>query len=88
MVCHLLVYGRHQPPVHFRFRFRETNSSTPIRNFSARLEEQDGHLAQVEVNEVLRLVGDVAAEVPPDDAVPGGVVLLVKLLKRKSEEEI
>lgn len=79
----LLVYGRHQPPVHFRYRFREKNSSIPIRNFSARLEEQDGHLAQVEVNEMLCLVGDVAAEVPPDDAVPGGVVLLVKLLKKK-----
>uniref|UniRef100_A0A8C4ICU8 Dynein light chain n=1 Tax=Dicentrarchus labrax TaxID=13489 RepID=A0A8C4ICU8_DICLA len=35
-----------------------------------------GHLAQVEVNEMLCLVGNVAAEVPPDDAVPGGVVLL------------
>lgn len=68
--------------MHFRFRFREKNSSTPIRNFSARLEEQDGHLAQVEVDEMLCLVGDVAAEVPPDDAVPGGVVLLVKLLER------
>lgn len=66
--------------MHFRFRFREKNSSTPIRNFSARLEEQDGHLAQVEVNEMLCLVGDVAAEVPPDDAVPGGVILLVKFL--------
>uniref|UniRef100_A0A3Q3B8J5 Uncharacterized protein n=1 Tax=Kryptolebias marmoratus TaxID=37003 RepID=A0A3Q3B8J5_KRYMA len=42
---------------------------------------QDGHLAQVKVNEVLRLVGDVAAEVPAHDAVPGGVVLLVKLLE-------
>lgn len=37
-------------------------------------------MAQIEVNEMLRLMGDVAAEVPPDDAVPGGVVLLVKLL--------
>lgn len=83
----LLVYGTRQPPVHFQFRFREIISSTPIRNFSARLEEQDGHLAQVEVNEVLRLVGDVAAEVPSDDAVPGGVVLLVKLLKKKSKED-
>lgn len=64
----------------FRFRFREQNSSTNIRNVSARLEEQDGHLAQVEVNKMLCLVGDVAAEVPPDDAVPGGVILLVKLL--------
>uniref|UniRef100_A0A3Q3X1L3 Uncharacterized protein n=1 Tax=Mola mola TaxID=94237 RepID=A0A3Q3X1L3_MOLML len=34
--------------------------------------EQDGHLAQVEVNEMLCLVGDVAAKVPPDDAVPAG----------------
>lgn len=66
----------------FPIRFREKNSTTPIRNFSARLEEQDGHLAQVEVNEMLCLVGDVAAEVPPDDAVPGGVILLVKLLKK------
>uniref|UniRef100_A0A3B3Y4P3 Uncharacterized protein n=1 Tax=Poecilia mexicana TaxID=48701 RepID=A0A3B3Y4P3_9TELE len=43
---------------------------------------QDGHLAQVKVNKMLRLMGDVAAKVPPNDAVPGGVVLLVKLLKR------
>uniref|UniRef100_A0A3Q0RJ33 Uncharacterized protein n=1 Tax=Amphilophus citrinellus TaxID=61819 RepID=A0A3Q0RJ33_AMPCI len=42
----------------------------------------NGHLAQIKVNEMLRLVSDVAAEVPPNDAVPGGVVLLVKLLKR------
>lgn len=61
---------------------------TPIRNFSARLEEQDGHLAQVEVNEMLRLVGDVAPEVPPDDAVPGGVILLVKLLEKGQKKKI
>uniref|UniRef100_A0AAQ4P7Y7 Dynein light chain n=1 Tax=Gasterosteus aculeatus aculeatus TaxID=481459 RepID=A0AAQ4P7Y7_GASAC len=41
---------------------------------SAGLEEQDGHLAQVEVNEMLGLVCDVAAEVPPDDAVPAAVL--------------
>uniref|UniRef100_A0A3P9NX38 Uncharacterized protein n=1 Tax=Poecilia reticulata TaxID=8081 RepID=A0A3P9NX38_POERE len=86
MVCHK-CYGRHQPPVHFQCRFREKNSSTHIRN-SAGLEEQDGHLAQVKVNKMLRLMGDVAAKVPPNDAVPGGVVLLVELLKRRRGERI
>lgn len=62
-------------------------SSTPIRNFSARLEEQDGHLAQVEVNEMLCLVGDVAAKVPPDDAVPGGIIFLVKFLKKIKRQQ-
>lgn len=37
-------------------------------------------MTEVEVDEVLGLVGDVGAEVAADDAVPGGVVLLVELL--------
>ena len=37
-------------------------------------------MPHVEIDEVLGLVGDVGAEVPADDGVPGGVVLLVELL--------
>lgn len=85
----LLVYGTHQPPVHFWFKFREEkkNPQCSSEEFSARFEEKDGHLAQVEVNEMLRLVGDVAAEVPPDNAVPGGIVLLIKLLRDTQKEK-
>lgn len=36
---------------------------------------------------MLRLVGHVAAKVPPDDAVPGGIVLLVKLLKNTQKKK-
>ena len=55
--------------------------TSPLRHVrSAALEEQDGDLAQVEVDEMPGLVGHVGAEVPAHDAVPGGVVLLVELL--------
>ena len=37
-------------------------------------------MTEVEVDEVLGFVGDVRAEVTANDAVPGGVVLLVELL--------
>lgn len=47
---------------------------------SAGLKEQNGHLAQVEVNEMLGLMSHVTAKVPPNDAVPGRVVFLVELL--------
>jgi len=44
------------------------------------LEEEDGNLAEVEVDEMLRLVGDIAAEVATNDAMPGRIILLVELL--------
>merc|ERR1712071_676586 len=44
-----------------------------------RLEEEDGDLSKVEVDEMLGLVGDVRAEVSAGDAVPSWVVLLVEL---------
>uniref|UniRef100_A0A8C9YEJ1 Dynein light chain n=1 Tax=Sander lucioperca TaxID=283035 RepID=A0A8C9YEJ1_SANLU len=44
------------------------------------LTEQNGHLTQVEVYEMLGLMSHVAAKVPPNDAVPGRVIFLVKLL--------
>jgi len=37
-------------------------------------------LTEVEVDEMLRLVGDVRSEVSAHDAMPSGIVLLVKLL--------
>jgi len=37
-------------------------------------------LSEVEVDEMLRLVGDVGSEVSAHDAMPSGIVLLVKLL--------
>lgn len=43
------------------------------------LEQQDGYLSQVKVDEVARLVGNVGAEVASDNAVPCWVVFFVKL---------
>lgn len=51
-----------------------------------RLEQKNSHLAEVEVDEVLGLMSHVAAKVPPHDAVPGGIVFLVKLLQNRSLE--
>ena len=45
-----------------------------------RFEQENGYLAQVEVNEVFGFMCHITTEVPPHDAVPGGVVLLIKLL--------
>ena len=45
----------------------------------AALEQQDGDLSQVEVDKVFGLVRHIAPKVAPHDAVPGGIVLFVKL---------
>ena len=42
--------------------------------------ELHAHLPKVEVQEVLRLVGHVAAKVAADNAVPRRAILLVELL--------
>jgi len=50
------------------------------RRHLAGFEEKNRHLAEVEVDEVLRLVRNVGAEIATHDAMPSGVVFLVKLL--------
>ena len=52
---------------------------------SSGLEEQNGNLAEVEVDKVLGLVCDVRAKVAANNAVPSGVVLLVKLLEKRQK---
>ena len=51
-----------------------------------RLEKKNSDLAEVEVDEVLGLVSHVAAKVPSHDAVPSGIVFLVKFLKKRELE--
>ena len=46
--------------------------------FLLRLEEQDGAVAEVEVDEVLRLVRHKTAKVASNDAVPGGALSLIE----------
>ena len=49
-------------------------------NNLSRLEEENGNLSEVEVDEMLGLMCDVAAEVTANNAVPSWVVFFVELL--------
>lgn len=53
---------------------------------STGFEKQDGDLSEVEVDEMLGLVRHVAPEVTSHNAMPGWVVLFVKLLLDKSSD--
>ena len=73
------------PPCYVQVSSRKSASETRRRSWElsfwlTRLEEENGDLPQVEVDEMLGLVSDVAAEVTPDDAMPRRVVLFVELL--------
>jgi len=68
------------PPPSYSRRFERGREGRKIEIASAGFEEEDGHLTEVEVDEVLRLVRDVRAEVAAHDAVPSGIVLFVELL--------
>ena len=53
-----------------------------------RIRSANHHLSEVKIDEVLGLVRHVRAKVAPDDAVPRGVVLLVKLLQCQKKTKI
>lgn len=48
------------------------------------LKKKNGNLSKVKVDEVSSLVSNIASEVTSNNAMPGGVVLLVELLFDKS----
>ena len=45
-----------------------------------RFKEEDRNLSKIEINEMLRLVRHIGSKIAADDAMPGGVVLLVEFL--------
>ena len=57
-----------------------TSQKSKVSAALTRLEEKNSNLAQVEVDKVLGLVGDIWAEVTANNAVPCWVVLFVEFL--------
>jgi len=51
---------------------------------SATLEDQDRHLSEIKINEMLRLVCHVRPKVAPDDAMPCGIELLIEFFLDES----
>ena len=51
---------------------------------SSRFKKQNSDLSHIEIDKVLSFVCYIGAEITADNAVPGGVVFLVKLLLDKS----
>jgi len=49
----------------------------------ARLEQQNGNLAKIKVDEMFCFVGDIGAKVSSNHSMPGGIVFLVKFFLNK-----
>merc|ERR1719221_672242 len=60
-------------------RMVNDTSRVTLQLHSARLEEQDSNLAQVEIDEMFCFVSDIGTEVSTNNGVPRWVILLVKL---------
>ena len=53
-----------------------------VNGFLAALEQKDGNLTQIEINEVPGFVSDVGPKITADDAMPCWVVFFIEFLKK------
>lgn len=66
-----------------RIGARIRNGRSPLPSTAARLaalEEEDSDLAEIEINKMTGFVGNIAAKVSTDDAMPSWIILLIKFL--------